>query len=75
VTIKLGIFFGLFEENNYTVTANKKKHMSGDYPQKIEELPPELMSPFYWQQLQVKAALGEVQHFTPYAESKRFNRN
>jgi hypothetical protein len=33
------------------------------------------MSPFYWQQLQAEAALGEVQHFTPYAESKRFSRN
>jgi isocitrate dehydrogenase kinase/phosphatase len=40
----------------------------------LKELHPELMSPFYWQQLQAKAALGEVQHFTPYAESKRFNR-
>lgn len=39
----------------------------------LKELHPELMSAEYWQQLQAKAAKGEVQHFTPYAESKRFN--
>jgi isocitrate dehydrogenase kinase/phosphatase len=37
----------------------------------LKELHPDLMTYEYWLQLQAKAAEGEVQHFTPYAQSKR----
>jgi isocitrate dehydrogenase kinase/phosphatase len=37
----------------------------------LKELHPDLMTCEYWLALQAKASEGEVQHFTPYAESKR----
>jgi len=39
----------------------------------LKELHPDLMSCEYWLQLQAKAAQGEVQHFTPYAEEKKLS--
>ena len=42
--------------------------------EQLMELHPELMDPQYWRDVQAKATSGEVKHFTPYAESKRFKR-
>jgi isocitrate dehydrogenase kinase/phosphatase len=41
----------------------------------LKELHGDLMTPEYWRSLQAIAARGEVQHFTPYHESKRFVRS
>jgi isocitrate dehydrogenase kinase/phosphatase len=39
----------------------------------LKQLHPDLMTPEFWIEAQKKGAAGEVQHFFPYAESKRFN--
>lgn len=39
----------------------------------LKKLHPELMTAEFWIEAQKKGATGEVQHFSPYAESKRFN--
>ncbi len=41
----------------------------------LKSLHPDLMTAEYWQKAQQKAARGEIQHFSPYAQSKRFLRH
>jgi isocitrate dehydrogenase kinase/phosphatase len=48
-----------------------KKHLKTQ----LKELHPDLMSWEFWLQLQAKAGEGEVQHFTPYAQSKRLGQD
>lgn len=40
----------------------------------LKSLHPDLMTAEYWQEVQRRAASGEAQHFSPYAQSKRFKR-
>jgi isocitrate dehydrogenase kinase/phosphatase len=40
----------------------------------LKELHPDLMTSEFWRNAQKKAALGEVQHFSPYSQEKRFSR-
>jgi isocitrate dehydrogenase kinase/phosphatase len=40
----------------------------------LKELHPDLMTSEFWRNAQKKAALGEVQHFSPYSQGKRFSR-
>lgn len=47
-----------------------KKHLK----KILKELHPDLMTSEFWRQAQRKAAQGEVQHFSPYAQDKRFTR-
>lgn len=47
-----------------------KKHLKAI----LKELHPELMTSEYWRTAQQNSAKGEVQHFTPYSENKRFRR-
>ncbi|GAA0855680.1 bifunctional isocitrate dehydrogenase kinase/phosphatase [Aliiglaciecola litoralis] len=41
----------------------------------LKKLHPELMTAEFWIEAQKKGATGEVQHFSPYAESKRFHQS
>lgn len=48
-----------------------KKHLK----QMLKAMHPDLMTAEYWREIQARAASGEIQHFSPYAESKRFVRS
>lgn len=48
-----------------------KKHLKD----LLKQLHPDLMTAEYWRAAQQRAATGEVQHFSPYSESKRFLRH
>ncbi|MCV2883517.1 bifunctional isocitrate dehydrogenase kinase/phosphatase [Aestuariibacter sp. AA17] len=39
----------------------------------LKQLHPNLMDPGYWRAIQQKAGTGEIHHFSPYSECKRFN--